>query len=134
MAGNLLETKMTVIKLPRNICIPLKYEDPSPRQRVFYLGVVYTGPKRCLDVTELYLRRHVISGGVRMWRSITYDKYDIDDSRRYSIELDKCVEDDVPDMLCQYFIGEHINFNDLRKFGWNGNVINNAKIIDFKKD
>ena len=55
MAGNLLETKMTVIKLPRNICIPLKYEDPSPRQRVFYLGVVYTGPQRCQDVTDLYL-------------------------------------------------------------------------------
>ncbi len=63
MAGNLLETKMTVIKLPRNICIPLKYEDPSPRQRVFYLGVVYTGPQRCQDVTELYLKRHGIKGG-----------------------------------------------------------------------
>ena len=134
MAGNLLETKMTVIKLPRNICIPLKYEDPSPKQRVFYLGVVYTGPQRCQDVTELYLKRHGIKSGERMWSLITYDKYHIDDARRYSIELDKCVEDDVPDMLCQYFIGKHITFNDLRKFGWNGNVINNAKIIDFKKD
>ena len=125
---------MTVIKLPRNICIPLKYEDPSPRQRVFYLGVVYTGPQSCQDVTELYLKRHGFKCGKRMWSLITYDKYDIDDTRRFSIELDKCVEDDVPDMLCQYFIGEHITLNDLRKFGWNGNVINESKIIEFKKN
>jgi hypothetical protein len=37
-------------------------------------------------------------------------------------------------MLCQYYIGNHITFDDLKKFGWNGNVFNNAKIIEFKKD
>ena len=37
-------------------------------------------------------------------------------------------------MLCQYHIGNHITFDDLRKFAWNGNVFNNAKIIEFKKD
>ncbi len=37
-------------------------------------------------------------------------------------------------MLCQYHIGNHITFDDLRIFAWNGNVFNNAKIIEFKKD
>ena len=125
---------MTIIKFPRNICIPLKYEEPLPRQRVFYLGVVYTGPSLCQDVTELYLKRHGKINGARKWSLITYGKYDEFDKRNYSLELDKCDEDDVPDMLCQYYIGNHITFNDLKKFGWNGNVYNEAKIIDFKKD
>tara|TARA_Y100000991_G_C21815540_1_gene281639 strand:+ start:40 stop:417 length:378 start_codon:yes stop_codon:yes gene_type:complete len=125
---------MTVIKFPRNICIPLKYEKPLPRQRVFYLGIVYTGPPLCQDVTELYLKRHGKIDGKRKWSLITYGKYDEFDKRNYSIELDICDEDDVPDMLCQFYIGNHITFDDLRKFGWNGKVFNNAKIIDFKKD
>ena len=49
---------MTIINFPKNICIPLKYEKPLPRQRVFYLGIVYTGPPLCQDVTDLYLKRH----------------------------------------------------------------------------
>ena len=125
---------MTIIKFPRNICIPLKYEKPLPRQRVFYLGVVYTGPPLCQDVTELYLKRHGKINGARKWSLITYGKYDEFDKRNYSFELDICDEDDVPDMLCQYYIGNHITFDDLRKFGWNGNVFNNAEIIEFKKD
>ena len=125
---------MTVIKFPRNICVPLKYEKPLPRQRVFYLGIVYTGPPLCQDVTELYLKRHGKIDGKRKWSLITYGKYDEFDKRNYSIELDICDEDDVPDMLCQFYIGNHITFDDLRKFGWNGKVFNNAKIIDFKKD
>ena len=125
---------MTIIKFPRNICIPLKYEEPLPRQRVFYLGVVYTGPPLCQDVTELYLKRHGKINGIRKWSLITYGKYDEFDKRNYSLELDTCDEDDVPDLLCQYYIGNHITFNDLRKFGWNGNVYNEAKIIDFKKN
>ena len=125
---------MTIIKFPRNICIPLKYEEPLPRQRVFYLGVVYTGPPLCQDVTELYLKRHGKINSTRKWSLITYGKYDEFDKRNYSLELDTCDEDDVPDMLCQYYIGNHITFNDLRKFGWNGNVYNEAKIIDFKKN
>ena len=125
---------MTVIKFPKNICIPLKYEKPLPRQRVFYIGIVYTGPLLCQDVTELYLKRHGKIDGKRKWSLITYGKYDEFDKRNYSIELDICDEDDVPDMLCQFYIGNHITFDDLRKFGWNGKVFNNAKIIDFKKD
>ena len=125
---------MTVINFPRNLCVPLKYEEAVPRQRVFYLGIIYTGPPLCQDVTDLYLKRHGKKNNVRKWSLITYGKYDEFDKRNYSLELDICDEDDVPDMLCQYHIGNHITFDDLRKFGWNGSVSNNAKIIEFKKD
>ena len=123
---------MTVFYLRRNVCVPVKYENPLPRQRVFYLGVIYTGPELCQEITTLYLKRHGKKNGVRRWSLITYGKYDEFDTRNYSIELDFCDEDDVPDLLKQYFIGEHIKLDDLRKFGWNGKVNQNAEIIPFK--
>ena len=49
---------MTVIEFPRNVCVPLKYEPRLPRQRVFYLGIVYNGSALCQEITRLYLKRH----------------------------------------------------------------------------
>ena len=108
---------MTVIEFPRNVCVPLKYESPLPRQRVFYLGIVYNGPALCQEITRLYLKRHGKKNGTRKWSLITYEKYDEYDPRKYSIELDNCQEDDVPEMLNQYFIGEHISMDDLKRCG-----------------
>ena len=125
---------MTVIKFPRNVCVPLEYAPPLPRQRVFYLGIVHTGPALCQEVTRLYLKRHGKKNGTRKWSLITYEKYDEYDQREYSIEIDNCQEDNVPDMLSQYFIGEHISIDDLRTFGWKGKINQNAKIIELNKD
>ena len=111
-----------------------KRTKPLPRQRVFYLGIVYTGPPLCQDVTELYLKRHGKINGERKWSLITYGKYDEFDKRNYSLELDICDEDDVPDMLCQFYIGNHITFDDLRTFGWNGKTNQNAEIIKLRND
>ena len=123
---------MTVINFPTKLRVPVKYEKPLPRQRVFYLGFVYIGPQLCQDVMNLYLKRHGKKNGVRCWSLITYGKYDEFDTRNYSIELDFWDENDVPDLLKQYFIGEYIKLDDLRKFGWNGKVNQNAEIIPFK--
>ena len=125
---------MTLIEFPRNVCVPLKYEPPLPRQRVFYLGIVYNGPTLCQEITRLYLKRHGKKNGTRKWSLITYEKYDEYDPRKYSIELDNCQEDDVPEMLNQYFIGEHISMDDLKRCGWNGKTSQNAEIIKLRKD
>ena len=125
---------MTLIEFPRNVCVPLKYEPPLPRQRVFYLGIVYNGPALCQEITRLYLKRHGKKNGTRKWSLITYERYDEYDPRKYSIELDNCQEDDVPEMLNQYFIGEHISMDDLKRCGWNGKTNQNAKIIKLRKD
>ena len=125
---------MTVINFPKNICVPFKYEEPLPSKRIFYLGVIYTGPALCQDVTTVYLKRHGKKNNIRKWSLIYYGKYDEFDKYDYSIELDFCDEDGVPDMLSQYDIGNHITYDYLRKFGWNGQVYSNAKIIEFKKD
>ena len=125
---------MTLIEFPRNVCVPLKYEPPLPRQRVFYLGIVYNGPALCQEITRLYLKRHGKKNGTRKWSLITYEKYDEYDPRKYSIELDNCQEDDVPEMLNQYFIGEHISMDDLKRCGWNGKTNQNAEIIKLRKD
>jgi len=121
---------MTIHKFPRNICVPLEYKKPLPRQRVFYLGVVCTGPAMCQEVTRLYLKRHGKKNGTRKWSLITYEKYDEYNQREYSIELDNCQEDDVPKMLCQYFVGEHISIDDLKMFGWNGKINHNAELVN----
>ena len=124
---------MTILYLRKNICVPLKYEKPLPRQRVFYLGVIYTGPEQCQNEMKLYLKRHGKKNGVRKWSLITYGKYDENDKRKYSIEINFCDEDDVPYMLREHSIGEDIKLDDLRSFGWNGKVDHNAKIIEFKR-
>ena len=134
MVGKLEVIKMTVIEFPRNVCVPLKYEPPLPRQRVFYLGIVYNGPALCQEITRLYLKRHGKKNGTRKWSLITYEKYDEYDPRKYSIELDNCQEDDVPEMLNQYFIGEHISMDDLKRCGWCGKTNQTAKIIKLMKD
>ena len=95
--------------------------------------IAYTGPALCQEVTRLYLKRHG-KNGTRKWSLITYEKYDEYDQREYSIELDICKEDDVPKMLSQYFIGEHISIDDLRTFGWNGKTNQNAEIFKLRKD
>ena len=41
---------MSIFYFRRKVCVPVKYEVPLPRQRVFYLGVIYTGPELCQDV------------------------------------------------------------------------------------
>ena len=78
---------MTVINFPTKLRVPVKYEKPLPRQRVFYLGFVYTGPQLCQDVMNLYLKRHGKKNGVRKWSLITYGKYDETDKQKYSIEI-----------------------------------------------
>ena len=134
MVGKLKVIKMTIIEFPRKVCVPLEYEPPLPKQRVFYLGILYTGPAMCQEVTRLYLKRHGKKKRTRKWSLITYEKYDEYDPREHSIELDNCLEDDVPKMLSQYFIGEHISIEDLRTFGWNGKINQNAEIIKLRKD
>ena len=70
MVGKLRVIKMTVINFPRNLCIPFKYEEALPRQRIFYLGIVYTGSPLCQDLTDLYLKRHGKKNNVRKWSLI----------------------------------------------------------------
>ena len=59
---------------------------------------------------------------------ITYGKYDESDSRTYSIELEECHENDVPDMLDMFEVGDEVNFAELEEMGWRGKVTNSALV------
>ena len=59
----------------------------------------------CQDVQKLYLKRKAVKHGNRWWAMITYGKYIGDDYRKYSLELEECLEDDVPDMLDKFEVG-----------------------------
>ena len=120
---------MTIIKFPTKE----KREKPLPRQRVFYLGFRYVGPMLCQDIQNLYLKRKRLIEGVRWWSIITYGHYDENDSREYSIELEECKENDLPDMLHDYDIGGEVTFDELREMGWKGYTDSSAKIIEISK-
>ena len=100
-----------------------------PRQRVFYLGFRYVGPMLCQEIQNLYLKRKGINKGVRFWSIFTYGKYDESDSKKYSIELEQCKEDDVPRMLEQFEMGKEVSFKELRDMGWQGQIDYSVSII-----
>ena len=110
-----------------------KREKPLPRQRVFYIGFRYVGPFLCQDMQSLYLKRKRMIEGVRWWSIIRYGHYDENDSREYSIELEECRENDLPDMLDQYDIGGEVTFDELKEMGWRGLVDYSATIIDISE-
>ena len=101
---------------------------PMPRQRVFYIGYRYVGPMFCQDVQSLYLKRKGLKHGERWWAMITYGKYDESDSREYSIELEECLENDVPDMLDMFDVGNEVTFSELADMGWRGQVMYSAPV------
>ena len=106
---------------------------PLPRHRVFYLGYRYAGPMLCQEIQHVYLKRKSIVDGVRWWSMITYGKYDDDNCRTYSIELEECEENDVPDMLTRFDMDEEVTFAELEDMGWRGKIMYSAEIIQLSQ-
>ena len=105
-----------------------KRQNLTPRKRVFYLSYCYFGPALCQEVQNIYLKRHGYKNGKRRWSIIIYSSYSENDKRRYSIELDSCSENDVPDMIDRFNLEEEVTFEELRMMGWNGEVTLSAKL------
>lgn len=119
-----------IIKFPSK----QKRSKPMPKQRVFYIGFRYVGPMFCQDVQSIYLKRNGLINDTRTWSLIRYGKYDENDYKDYSIELDKCQENDLPDMLDEFDIGNQVNFDELRDMGWKGVVDYEAKVENLFKN
>ena len=113
-----------------NFPIRQKIPKPLPRQRVFYIGYRYVGPTLCQEIQQLYLKRKGRIYGDRWWAIITYGKYQDTDTRNYSIELEECMENDVPDMLDMFDVGAEVSFADLELMGWRGQILRSAKIFN----
>ena len=105
-----------------------KRSKPLPRQRVFYIGYWYVGPMLCQEVQRLYLKRKGLKNGIRYWSVITYGKYDESDTRTYSIEIEECEENDVPDMLEAFDLDNEVTFSELADMGWRGRVMYSAPV------
>ena len=106
-----------------------KRSKPMPKQRVFYIGYRYVGPMFCQDVQNIYLKRNGLIKGARTWSLIRYGKYDENDCKEYSIELDRCEEYGLPDLLDEYDVGDQVTFDELRDMGWRGKIDYEAKLI-----
>ena len=105
-----------------------KRSKPLPRQRVFYIGYWYVGPVLCQEVQRLYLKRKGFKNGTRYWSVITYGKYDESDNRTYSIEIEECEENDVPDMLEAFDLDNKVTLSELVDMGWRGNINDPAPV------
>ena len=110
-----------IIKLPS----VRRLSEPFPRQRVFNIGYSYFDPflcqedqLLCQEDQQLYLKRRGPKGE-RWWQLIIYDKDNCKDKRKYSIAIESCRDDELPDMLHDW--GFDIIFQDLRNIGWEGN-------------
>ena len=57
------------------------------------------------------------------------NKKNKDDNRKYSIELEECEENDVPDMIDMFKTEKKLTFKELNLMGWKGEVIYSADII-----
>jgi hypothetical protein len=88
-----------------------KRRNLTPRKRVFYLSYRYVGPALCQEVQNIYLKRHGYHNGERRWSLITYASYSEGESKRYSIELESCLENDVPDMIESIYLEEEVTFS-----------------------
>ena len=119
-----------IVTFPQKV----KQEKPLPRQRVFYIGFRYVGPFLCQDVQSLYLKRKRVIDGIRWWSIIRYGHYDENDSREYSIELEECRENNLPDMLDEYDVEGEVTFDELREMGWRGQVECSATIIKISEN
>ena len=106
-----------------------KRSKPMPKQRVFYIGYRYVGPMFCQDLQSIYLKRNGLIKGARTWSLIRYGKYDENDYKEYSIELDRCEEYGLPDLLDEYDVGDQVTFDELRDMGWRGKIDYEAKLI-----
>ena len=62
---------------------------------------------------------------------ITYGRYDDCDPREYSLELEECEEEAVPDLLRMFEMESEVSFADLRSMGWRGHHDYRAEVIDF---
>ena len=116
-----------IVQFPNKV----KKIPPLPRQRVFYLGYRYVGPFLCQEGQNLYLKRKGKKNNSRKWAMITYGKYDEYDNREHSIELAECDENDLPQMLTKFDMGNVVTFDELKEMGWNGKTNHNVKIIQF---
>ena len=63
-----------------------------------------------------------------------YGKYDEYDYKEYSIELDNCEENYLPDLLNEFDVGNQVNFDELREMGWRGQVECSATIIKISEN
>ena len=57
-----------------------------------------------------------------------YGKYDESDNRTYSIEIEQCEENDVPDMLEAFDLDNKVTLSELVDMGWRGNINNLALV------
>ena len=121
--------------MPNIIHFPLKEKrlKPMPKQRVFYIDYRYVGPMFCQDVQNIYLKRNGLIKGARTWSLITYGKYDENDCKEYSIELERCEEYGLPDLLDEYDVGDQVTFDELRDMGWKGVIDYEGKIEHISK-
>ena len=107
-----------IIKFPQNKSAP--HRCPVSACFTLVFGIL---AQHCVRKSKnLYLKRKGVKNGGRKWAMVTYAKYDESDKRFYSIELEDCDENGVPDMLANFGVDGDVTFKELQQNGleWQG--------------
>ena len=80
------------------------------------------------DIQHIFLKRGSVSGIPRIWSIIIYEKYKEDVNRKYSIEIERCQEDDLPKTLKELDVIDKPCINELQEMGWRGKIYRETKI------
>lgn len=113
-----------VIKFPVNF----KRPNLTPRKRVHYLGYRYAGSMSCQNSQNIFLKRHGAKNDERLWSIIVYSGCIENNRKRYPIELDCCLENEVPRMINKLNLKDEVTFGELGAMGWDGEVEYTANI------
>ena len=114
------------------IKIPNKY----PRQQLFLVGKIYSGPVYDKKVTHYYLRRNTrrndTSNKVKTW-SLKIFKTEKDTNDVKLIEIDSCIENEVIEMLEKWNLFNQLTYKKLHRMGWRGKIKRDAIIVNIKQ-
>tara|TARA_B100000242_G_C42901478_1_gene418101 strand:+ start:130 stop:765 length:636 start_codon:yes stop_codon:yes gene_type:complete len=112
-----------IIYFPEN-----KKSHYTSKKRVFRAGFRYLGPPMHQELQHIFLKRGPRSDKPRIWSIIIYEKNDMGSSRKHPIEIEKCQEDELPNVLRELEVIDKPCIDELREMGWRGKVFRETKI------
>ena len=103
-----------------------------PRQRLFYIAKLLTGPPYNRYFEHYYLRRNDMVRGNKGWSLKIFGLKKKTDLEPKFYSISSCDEDEVLEMLDQWKLSSQVSYKKLHRMGWRGKIKKSAKLFDLK--
>ena len=117
--ANILSFPRPYIKIPKGF----------PRQQLFFIGNIFSGPLYNRSITHCYLKRNKVYNDVRTWSLKIFGKQTDNDQETF-FDIDICYEHELLEMLEKWKLFDQVTYKKLRRMGWKGEVKTKGQIID----